>query len=322
MSSAPADPRRALARSSLPSECMDDLWTIVLAGGEGRRLAPLTKQLYGFALPKQFAVLDGERSLLQRTIERWLPLSPPERTVVVLPRAHEEIGRAQLAEWPALHVVSQPRNRGTAAGLLLGLAYVLERAPDAFVCVSPADHHFDIESEARRAVTCARAAAAEHPIVLVGAAATSGETEYGWIVRGPSTGACAHVRGFIEKPDREAAARLMRAGALWNTFLLVARAQTLWDRAALRLPVHATAIRHCRPIASTRTRGELSEAYDRLPARDLSRDVLQNENALAVVELTPCGWSDLGSPERVREVMHWRGEADPTPTPLDGRSCG
>ena len=63
----------------------DRLWAIILAGGDGRRLAPLTDCLYGERLPKQFAVLAGHRSLLQATVDRMLPLVPPSRVVVVVP---------------------------------------------------------------------------------------------------------------------------------------------------------------------------------------------------------------------------------------------
>jgi mannose-1-phosphate guanylyltransferase len=74
---------------------------IVLAGGEGQRLAPLTRALYGTALPKQFAVLAGERSLMQTTIERALILTVATRISVVVTAHHADIAREQLAPYPA-----------------------------------------------------------------------------------------------------------------------------------------------------------------------------------------------------------------------------
>jgi mannose-1-phosphate guanylyltransferase len=70
------------------------LWAIILAGGEGRRLAPLTESLHGVALPKQFATVIGEGSLLQQTVARISPLVPPRRMVAVVPAAY-----AELAAW-------------------------------------------------------------------------------------------------------------------------------------------------------------------------------------------------------------------------------
>jgi len=81
-----------------PGDDTERLWAIVLAAGDGKRLAPLTRALYGRELPKQFAVLHRGRSLLQTTMDRVAPLVPPERTVVVVGRAHEGLARRQIAE--------------------------------------------------------------------------------------------------------------------------------------------------------------------------------------------------------------------------------
>lgn len=280
-----------------------DLWVIVLAGGSGRRLASLTRRLYGFSLPKQFAVLDGRSSLLQQTVARLLPLTSPARTVVVVSSRYQALARAQLSRWPEVHVIAQPLDRGTAPGLMLPLAYVLERSPDALVCISPSDHHFRDEPAALRAIEAAVVAAETRSMVLVGARATRPETQYGWIVPQPECGGCAGVLRFVEKPDPETAARLLEQGALWNTFVLVARARALWNRCSRHLPVHASAIHSCRPVAAESTRRALRREYARLPARDFSRDVLQRERDVGVVELVGGGWSDVGTPERALEAL-------------------
>jgi mannose-1-phosphate guanylyltransferase len=282
---------------------MGNLWAIVLAGGEGRRLAPLTERLYGFALPKQFAVLDGHRSLLQRTVDRLLPIVSPERLVVVVPRTHERVGRDQLAQWPWAHVVVQPRNLGTGPGIccLWPTCSSEIRAP------SSAWLPRTITSPTRRpraARSGRRGTPAEElPIALVGARATRAETEYGWIEPGEVMRGCLTARAFVEKPGAERAARLLASGALWNTFLFVARARALWDRSARRMPVHASAIRGCAPVASKEKRADLRAAYSRLSACNFSCDILEREPEVALVVLEDSGWSDLGSPERVREAL-------------------
>src|SRR5688572_18497108 len=100
----------------------DRLWAVVLAAGEGTRLAPMTRRLYGEPLPKQFATLVGNRSLLQETVERLSALVPAAHMVVVVPDGYQRLARLQLARWPGLHIVSQPANRGTGPGILLPLA--------------------------------------------------------------------------------------------------------------------------------------------------------------------------------------------------------
>src|SRR5690606_13253595 len=101
-----------------------DLWTIVLAGGEGVRLRRLTRALHGEECPKQFAMIHGSRSLLQWTITRALRWSEPEHIVVVVAAEREAQARHQVAGYGPIDVVAQPSNRGTGPGVLLPLARV------------------------------------------------------------------------------------------------------------------------------------------------------------------------------------------------------
>src|SRR5262245_59618119 len=96
-----------------------DLHSIVLAAGDGRRMATFTRALFGRWIPKQFAPLDGGRTLLEETLERTLRWSPPERTQVVVSTEFAALARRQLAAYPAVEVVGQPDNRGTGPGVLL-----------------------------------------------------------------------------------------------------------------------------------------------------------------------------------------------------------
>jgi mannose-1-phosphate guanylyltransferase len=161
------------------------LWAIVLAAGEGTRLASLTERLYGERLPKQFAVLAGHRSLLQTTIERLLPLVPASRMVVVVPLAHEGIARPQLADYPGIHIVGQPANRGTGPGVLLPLAHVLKAEPEARVVVTPSDHYIAGPEGFNDAIAAATAA---DSLTLVGVDPDYSETDYGWIEAGEIVG--------------------------------------------------------------------------------------------------------------------------------------
>ena len=128
------------------------MWGLVLAAGKGSRMTEVTHLLCGRPLPKQFAPLVSERTLLQETLDRMAPLIPPERTVVVVAEGHEELARMQLADKPGVEIISQPRDLGTGPGLLLPLTHVLARDPQATVAVFPSDHHFERAEPLRAAL--------------------------------------------------------------------------------------------------------------------------------------------------------------------------
>jgi mannose-1-phosphate guanylyltransferase len=216
------------------------LWAIVLAAGAGRRLASVTG-----GVPKQFWSADGGPSLVEQTVSRVAGLIPASRTVTVVDRTHREFVNA-LAELPRLgQVIYQPSDRGTAAGVLLGLAAVIDAAPDAIVLITPSDHGIarpEVFSDGVRQAV-ARVEAGQNEILLFGVPPSTALGDYGWITPGARSGAeagSAHtplpVTAFVEKPSTDEAARLMAAGALWNTMVLVARAGALLDLYGRHLP--------------------------------------------------------------------------------------
>jgi mannose-1-phosphate guanylyltransferase len=280
-----------------------DLWAIVLAGGDGRRLSSLTRALYGAEVPKQFAVLEGSRSLLQSTMDRIAPLVPPERTVVVVSEPYESLARAQLAGAPGVDIAVQPRNLDTGPGILFPLARIRARSPDAQAVVFPADHH--VKSPARLLDAIASAAAWRGPdarrLVLLGVVPAHAETEYGWIVPGrrlvPRVSAVAR---FVEKPTAPEAARLFARGAMWNTFISTAPVATYWELARLCLPEQLRLFEGYGPwVDRAGEREALALAYATMPAASFSRNALARATSLAVMRVAGLGWSDWGSPRRV-----------------------
>jgi CTP:molybdopterin cytidylyltransferase MocA len=163
-------------RNSPPRE-KGNLWAIVLAGGEGVRLRALTRRLYGDDRPKQYAALVGARSLLRQTLDRIGVLIPPERTVVVTLASHARYVDAELRGAPRPHVLAQPYDRGTAAGVLLPAHWIRVRDADATVVVFPSDH-FVLEESAFMCHVADVARSARQrpePIIVLGALATEPE---------------------------------------------------------------------------------------------------------------------------------------------------
>jgi mannose-1-phosphate guanylyltransferase len=280
------------------------LWTIVLAGGDGVRLRQLTRALHGEECPKQFALIHGGRSLMQATVTRAARWSAPERIVVVVAAEREAMAREQLRAHGAVEVVAQPRNRGTGPGILLPLSRILVRDPLARVVILPSDHYVrdeePFEQSIRRAI-----ATSQDQIALIGAVPDHAETQYGWIVRGSAlSGRRNRVARFCEKPAAALAERLLRDGALWNTFIMAGSASQFWQLGCEQLPVPASLFEIYQARMDTPDEEfVLSEIYARMPEADFSRDVLSKATGLGVVPLHDCGWSDWGTPERVLESL-------------------
>jgi mannose-1-phosphate guanylyltransferase len=279
-------------------------YAIVLAAGEGSRLAPLTHLLYGREIPKQFASVDGERTFVQHTIDRLASIIPPARTVVVVGRSQEGLAREQLGGYDGLEVVLQPANRGTAAGILLPLMHVLARDPGARVAVFPSDHHVRRARPYLAAVRGAFEAAEAAPagVALVGAAAERAATDLGWIVPGAPIpgGDGRRIEHFVEKPNESVARELQADGGLWNTLVIAAGAQSLWRLVRRHLPEVTRALEsyllHLRDADAAK---RLAQIYAQIPSADFSRHVLERAAGLAVVEMRGAGWSDCGTPERL-----------------------
>lgn len=281
---------------------MENEWAIVLAAGDGTRLSALT-DAGGARVPKQFWSLRGSRSLLGDALQRAFQLVPRRRTLVVVAEKHRALWEAELGELPPENVIVQPTNRGTAAGLLLPLLAILKRDPRARVLVLPSDHFVEKEYVLTVALRLGLESLGRDArrLVLLGIGPTSPETGYGWILPRPGSGTLDRVSAFVEKPAASVARTLMARGGLWNSFMMVARAQVLLELFERRRPELAA-----RLIAAVESGSgsALAEQYEELEPADFSRDLLQgSEEELWLLRVPECGWTDLGTPERVAQCV-------------------
>lgn len=285
-------------------------WAIVLAGGEGERLRELTRDVYGFTVPKQFCRFGSERSLLGQALERARGLCAPDRIVPVVRETHRPWWADELAGLPGDRIISQPDSRGTAVAILVALLRIVVWDGEATVVLLPSDHFVDDERVLADALRSATRHAQERvgQVTLLGVVPESADPDLGWIEF--ASGARAepgYVRRFIEKPGIEEAKRLRSRGALWNTFLMTGSVAGFLRLYREHQPeMWAACVRHL--FAPIHERQNLTPLYNALVSRDFSHDLLQKaQKDLRVVRVPACGWTDLGTPER---VVAWRERQD------------
>ncbi len=285
-----------------------ELWSVVLAGGDGQRTKEFIRHWLGSETPKQFCTFVGTRSMLQHTLDRAIQLTPWERVVVSAARHHQGELWQQLEGRPAGMVLLQPKNVGTAAGILLPLTFILARDPEATVVIYPSDHFVHPEDAFIVAVDQAVRASAllGGRAVLLGAKPENLELEYGWIKPGRFVGwtgkaAVRAVDTFLEKPDEAAAREAMLTGSLWNTMVVAAKGKELWNLGRKCVPEMMPLFERLKTtIDTTEELNVLDEIYETMPRRNFSSDILQDApERLAVMELKDVLWSDWGNAERI-----------------------
>lgn len=297
-----------------------NLWGLVLAGGEGKRLEDYVRQLRGECLPKQYMNFIGTRSMIEHTFARAERLIPRERLLTIVSKHHlnwREV-RRQLAQRAPGTVIAQPENKDTGVGLLLPLTFLHLGCPNAMVAVFPSDHFILEEQRFIEHVSLATQALRHDltKIVLLGIEPQSAETEYGYILPAESNGhidlcGCRRAAHFVEKPDIAEARLLVAAGALWNTMVMVFRVDNLLSEVAALYPDIAGLFRSLsRVIGKPAEQHMIEEIYRTLEPMNFSKDILEKiaareSGAILVLPVLQVTWSDWGSPQRLLAMKNW-----------------
>jgi mannose-1-phosphate guanylyltransferase/mannose-6-phosphate isomerase len=279
---------------------MANRWVVVVATGGGHGLADLIARTDGKGVPKALARLGDQQSLLMATLERFEDVAPAARTVVVVPAGHAGRARAQLQGF-APRVLAEPMHRGSGIGVLIALAEILAREPDAEVLITPADHHVKHPAPLRASVAAAFADLEHNPVALIGAVALSAATDRGWLIPGLALpGGGYELSRFVDRPSGRAAHALHHGRAMWSTDIVVARAEAVWRIAARVAPGTCADI-----AAHVGAHGGPGDAYalasllESLPQLELVRDLLVRSRRVVIFGVDNSGWCDWSTPERV-----------------------
>lgn len=198
-------------------------WTVVLAGGVGSRFWPLSTP----RRPKQLLPLVGKDPMLVEQLTRLRAIAPASRTVILTNASLARAVRRAAPRLPPANVVAEPKPAGTAAALAWA-AHLIQRrdGPDATMVSVHADWAIGDDDEFRAALLAAAAAAEQHDsLVTVGIVPSRADPGFGYIEPGETLGAGARrVARFVEKPSRDRAEEMWRAGYLWNSGIFAWRA--------------------------------------------------------------------------------------------------
>jgi mannose-1-phosphate guanylyltransferase/mannose-6-phosphate isomerase len=272
------------------------LTPVILSGGSGTRLWPLSRELY----PKQFLPLIGTQTMLQDTVARLAGLAAAA-PIVVCNEQHRFMVAEQLRQidLPAAAILLEPVGRNTApAAAVAALAARRAKADeDPLLLVLPADHLIADVGAFQAAVRAGEKLAAAGELVTFGVLPTAPETGYGYIRRGVAEGSAYRIREFVEKPDLERAREYLASREyLWNSGMFLFRAGRFLEELGRHAP---EILRHCEAAFAAASR-DLDflrlpkEQFARCPADSIDYAVMEKAVDAVVVPLA-AGWSDVGS---------------------------
>lgn len=275
-------------------------------------MRPFIEQWLGDHKPKQYCSFVGNRSMLQHTWDRADLLTYPEHKVTVIAQNHSQEVLSQSENRSCGQVIRQPYNCDTAAGIFLPLTYIRAQNPHATAVIYPADHFVFPETRFMETVELAIQATTilQDRIMLLGVRPTSLELEYGWIEPGGplgwSGGLCVRrVHAFLEKPNASQGLTALDNGALWNTFIMATKVETLWRLGWKCIPEVMERFEQWEKVIGTTQEGPmLREIYQDMPRRNFSSDLLGCvPESIGVMELKDVMWSDWGRPERIADTL-------------------
>lgn len=276
------------------------LTPVILAGGSGTRLWPLSRQLR----PKQFLNLHGPSSMLQQTLARLdgLEQTPP---VVICNEEHRFIVAEQIREEGGQpHIILEPVGRNTAPAIALAAIAMCSNESDPLLLVLAADHLIQDIASFHASIDKAIKLAEQGYLVTFGVVPTHPESGYGYIQQGEPLTEGAKVRRFAEKPDADTAATYVASGEyLWNSGMFLFRASRYLEELSLYQPDILSACQGamastCRDLDFTRVD---KTAFDGCPSDSIDYAVMEKTSMAAVVPLE-AQWSDVGSWSSLWEV--------------------
>lgn len=289
---------------------MDDLYAVIMAGGHGTRFWPFSRQ----AKPKQFLPIISDKTMLEETVERLLPIIPSSRILTIANR-HQTAQIKEICSFlPEENMLIEPQGKNTAPSLLLATATIYLRSPQAVIAALPADHLINEPVRFRHKLTAAAWAARQtKSLITFGIPPSFPATGYGYIqfkqpARHQIKGEPFYqVEMFKEKPDLETAVNFLREkNYFWNSGMFLWQADVFAEELAQAAPEMYAYWPKIISALENNDSAAMNDIFEELPS--ISIDYALMEKARQVL-MTPgdFGWSDVGSWSSLLEV--WPNDA-------------
>ena len=273
---------------------MDRIIPVIVCGGVGTRLWPVSRQTF----PKQFAALDGDKSLLQDTVLRVANRELFDAPIIIGSAEHRFIIERQLGLLGCkATILLEPEPRDSGPAMLAGALWAAHHNPQVPLLFLAADHRITPIEEFEAACRAGLETALDDRIVLFGITPTGPETRYGYIRQGTPINETTHrVRTFVEKPNLETARGYVNSGYLWYSGNFLARARVLIEDYEQRASATVAAVR----MAVSTAKQDLAfmrldaDAFAAAKPESIDRAVMEHTSRGAVIT-AKFGWSDLGT---------------------------
>ncbi|HDR73894.1 MAG TPA: mannose-1-phosphate guanylyltransferase/mannose-6-phosphate isomerase [Methanoculleus sp.] len=253
--------------------------TLILAGGVGTRLFPLSREL----LPKQFIPLFDNESLFQKTVKRALLHSAPEDIFIVTNENHRFLVKDQTKSiCEACTILEEPEGKNTLPAIYYGISAIVEQCGPTNVVVLPSDHLVDSTEGYLNAIERAGDLAGQH-LITFGIVPAHPHTGYGYIKPGKDIGAGFAVDRFVEKPDYATASVYVNEGYFWNSGMFLFNSDLFFDECRAHAPGVVEAFTH-----------PADEAFASAPRLSVDYGIMEKTDRAVVVALN-APWNDLGS---------------------------
>ncbi|MDO9576087.1 MAG: mannose-1-phosphate guanylyltransferase [bacterium] len=266
------------------------IYAVILAGGRGERFWPKSRE----RRPKQFLSLASEKTMLEETVDRILPVVLAENVVIVATSELGNMVRSLLSGIKESNLLLEPFGRNTAPAIAYAASCLHRRDPDAIMICLPADHYIKERKKFTASIERAVSVAKDNWLVTFGITPTRPDTGYGYIEVGEEIeNGVFRVKSFKEKPTKKRAMEFFKAKSfLWNSGMFVWKVKTIIDEIKKHAPYIAEKLFNNQNQQLGRE--ELTKAYDGLPAISVDYAVMERSQRTAVLK-GDFIWDDVGS---------------------------